>query len=169
MKIKLPHGLSFPIHMVIFGAVLVFAGFAAITQGNWYIFMGSLMVIAGSFLAATHSVTVIDPDENVMHEVTYNFGFLRTTKTRPISGFPYLTITQGNYGYTAQGISTSVEMEDLKYEICLLGRNHRHRLVIWNADSRTEIETKAKDIANRIGREIVKYEPARHSTARGRR
>lgn len=160
--IKISHGPSFPIHMIIFGIFLSLGGVVSVTHGNWYILIGSILFLAGLFLAATHSSTVINPASEKLTEITYSCGFIPFRKTMDIGNYPYLTVTSGNYGYTAHsrgGITTDVE--NMKYEICLLGRNQRTRLVIQTCPYKQETLKKAKEYADRLGREIVTYHPKR--------
>jgi len=102
---------------------------------------------------------------------TLIFGVFRLGKKEPISKFPYLAILRMTYRRFSlfRGLRPSVRITDSgsigsryeQYEVHLLSKNRRGKIMIQNCQSREKAQALAEKIAALASLEIVEYNPKR--------
>lgn len=115
--------------------------------------------IIGSLLAFSYSGIELDPTEKRYRQYNYYIG-VKTGSWESLSPYPFLTILSSSQGYSATSrAGVTMKATERGFDICLLSKTHRNKLVIHRVKGQEEAKEAAVDLARRLGVTLADYKP----------
>ncbi len=160
-------GYTFPKHILIAGYILMLMGALLILA---YPIAGTSFMIVGTFLSFTKNGMLFNPANKTYRGYTSYLG-IKMGKWQPYSSYPYLAIlrrTISKSSTSRMGVSKEVG-RDTYFDIFLLNKTHRVKLLINRQKGQDEAKQLARDLAQKLEVEYVAYKPVLSAKTRGMR
>lgn len=148
---------NFPLRIA--GFVLVLVGLVVFATQGWGLLIGLLLMVAGLFFALTkHGISVNKPQKAVRKYKSY--GGLKNGHWIEYSTYNGVAIIRKEKK-SKQFFASPGENSDSPYrfEICLLSRSHRGKVLLEIAYSREDAAQLAKEYAHEMDAVVVEYSP----------
>lgn len=164
--IKYRLGFSFALPIVIGGVVLPISGCAVVFESP---IIGIIMLTLGSFFWSSSYGVQIDSDLLKFREYGSMFG-INMGNWKSLDKVPYLSIVKGREGMRIHSMSNrSTSSIDDCFEVCLLTKSHRQRVVVQKFDGINEALNFGRKLASKLGKELVQFNPIVSEKTRNRR
>lgn len=152
-----PFGKSFPPSLNFAGYVFLAVGFVA---AFYNIYIGTLFIIAGVFIAFTKSGVQIKLEDNTYRDYNSFFG-IRQGKWKSLEPYSYITLMQNHEESATLSRSNrrAITGATTFYDICLLNDNHRERLTIKRITERDKASGEIKKLSEQLNLPMTKYMP----------
>jgi len=169
MSNKISHslGTSFPFQVVFFG-YLTFLASLPMLYYAWPI--GVVLLITGVLFGFTRTGIEIDISNKKHRDYTSFIGY-KTGKWKSIKNYPHLAILRRRFTGRLEG-RTGISMStgtNYMYDIFLLSKNHRHRLLVQRLKDAQSASTSAKNLAQLLDVEMVTFDPEISAATRAKR
>ena len=151
-------GFSFALPVVAAEVIMTLAGLVTLLSNP---IAGVLMVVSGPFLRSSSYGVQIDMEASKFREYGSMHG-IRSGDWKSLDKTPYLNIMKGRDSmrmYSRSNQSTTVIGDRL--EVCLPTQTHRTKIVIQKFDDQMEAQVFAQNLAERLGKELVTFNPQR--------
>ncbi len=160
-------GFTFPTHIIIAGYILMVMGlFIALT----YLVAGLSFAFVGTFLSFTKNGILFNPTAKTYRSYTSYLG-IKMGKWQSYESYPFLAIlrrTISKSRTSRMGVSKEVA-RDTYFDIFLLNKTHRVKLLINRQKGQDEAKLLARDLAEKLNVEYVDYNPVLSAKTRGMR
>lgn len=158
-------GKLFPPAMRITGWVFMAVGLyffisSIIMAYNSFAFSASAFVLIGVFIGLTPHGVLIDLETKKYKKYTNIFGY-KQGSWESYERFPYISLLQNTVKTHAFSRSNrqAETSSNLYYEICLLNKTHRKKVVIKRLKDRDIAKEDINKLAEQLDIEICKYSP----------
>ena len=159
-------GFSFPIILVVGGGLLTIAGIISSIENP---LIGVPLIIVGIFFWSSSYGFQIDGSQEQFREYGSMFG-IKKGKWYPLEYVPYISVLKSRIGmriYSASSYSTT-KMDD-SYQVCLLNKTHRKKVVVKEFENREQAIRYAEKISSQFNKPVVTYSPVLSKKTRKRR
>jgi len=156
-KVDSKFGKSFPLPAVFVGYLFSALGFISIITGN--LIIGAIVFTIGTFAAFTSSGILLDPARSNYKVYSKYFGIIKSGSWESLDGFPCISVLRSRKSSTTHNYGVSRSDTETSYEITFLSKNHRNKLVFKSVEDPDIAIKEARDIADYIGKELVKFNP----------
>lgn len=147
---------NFPIR--IGGMVLLFLGLAITLTGWVGIIAGLLLALGGAYFAFTATGISIDMDEKAVRHYT-SYAGLKTGKWIQYTTYPFVCIMRKDRKRSKVLAESELEADKpYQFEVHMLSRSHRGRVLMQIEYERVEAERVAKYFAEEMNLEVVEYQ-----------
>ncbi|MBI3133233.1 MAG: hypothetical protein HYZ14_01025 [Bacteroidetes bacterium] len=169
--IRISNGFSFgPATRLVAGVMVVLGAFALLSGGAGF-FLGPIILLAALFALTSKFGTEISLSNNYIKEYSVAFG-IRSGKWQSTLMLPDLCViklgkTRGVANTYTGGIGTEVDAS--KNEVYLLSANHRKKVLMKVCNSKKEAENFARDLAQKMGKNYVPFNPKISEQTKARR
>lgn len=169
--LTIPNGYSFgPATRMTAIGLLIFGCFAFYMGGGGY-FIGPTIIVASLFALTAKHGTEISYSNNYIREYSVSFGF-KTGKWIPTIMLPDITVLKlgkkaGVASFRTGGIA--LERDASVNEVYLLSANHRKRILVKVCQSQKEGVEFAKELAQKMGKNFVAFNPPVSEKSKARR
>ena len=154
------------------GYTLMFAGVLLLISA-WSepvaIFVSTLVILLGGYLSFTKHGVELDPEQR-KYRVYKEFLGSQWGAWHSFESFPDISVLRKNM--VEKGFSrgqVELNMRDLVYDITLLSKTHREKLVIRRVSDQDLASSDAKELAEVLGVRYCKYAPKISERTRARR
>jgi hypothetical protein len=154
---------------------LVFAGYIFLGLGVLMCLavplLGMVVILISAFICLTFSGMEINTRNKTYKDYTSFFGFIKQGKWNSYANYPYMTILRKNMVTTihSRGNVASSTSKELVYDITLLDKTHRKKLVIKRMKDKDKTLAEAEVLAQQLGVEYANYNPQISQATRERR
>ena len=158
---------SFPIR--IGGFVLAFIGLFISLSMGWNILLGALLLFAGVYFASSSTGILINIENRAVKRYTSRF-LIRFGEWKEYPTYRNIAIIRKNkkrYKFFEQDHNDGESA--YRYEIYLLSRSHRGKVMLEVAFSREDAEFRAQRYCEQFPAELVEYEPPTKTKKSSRR
>lgn len=161
-------GKSFPQGLVF--AAYVFLGLGVLMCLASLV-LGVVIILLSAFVCFTFSGMEIDTKNKAYKDYTAFFGFIKQGKWNSYANYPYVTLLRKNMVTTihSRGNVASTISKELVYDITLLDKTHRKKLVIKRMKDNDKALAEAHVLAQQLGVEFAYYNPQISQATRERR
>ncbi len=150
-------GFSFAPPIIVGGVVLVLAGAVSILENPW---LGVGLIVAGGFFSSGTYGTQINFELKQVREYGSFYG-IKKGPWKSLNHFPFVSILSGKSGYTVYSRSNqSTSTIDHHYDVCLLNKNHRMKVVVQKFDSKDEATAYANQLAIALHLDVTTFNPS---------
>jgi hypothetical protein len=147
---------NFPIR--IGGMVLLFLGLAITLTGWVGVIAGIFLALGGAYFAFTGTGISINMDEKAVRHYT-SYGGLKTGKWVQYTTYPFICVIRKDRKRSKLLAESEMEADKpYQYEINMLSRSHRGRVLMQVEYERVEAERIAKYFAEEMNLEVVEYQ-----------
>lgn len=151
-------GYTYNFPLRIGGMALLFLGLAITLTGWVGLIAGAFLALAGFYFAFTGTGISIDLNEKAVRHYT-SYGGLKIGKWVQYTTYPNVCIMRKDRKQSKFLAESEVETDKpYQYEIHLLSRSHRGRVLMQIAYERVEAERLAKYFAEEMNLEVVEYQ-----------
>ncbi len=151
-------GYTYNFSIRIGGMVLLFLGLAITLTGWIGVIAGILLALGGAYFAFTGTGISIDMDEKAVRHYT-SYGGLKTGKWIQYTTYPFICVMRKERRRSKILAASDVEADNpYQFEIHLLSRSHRGRVLMQIEYERVEAERIAKFFAEEMDLEVVEYQ-----------
>jgi len=169
--ISISNGFSFGPATRAMAVAMLILGFFAFFMGGGGYFIGATIIMASLFALTAKHGTEISFSNNYIREYSWSFGF-KTGKWIPTIMLPDITVMKlgkkaGIVGIRTGGIT--MERDVSVNEVYLLSANHRKRILVKVCQSQKEGVEFAKEIAQKMGKNFVAFNPPVSEKTKARR
>ena len=148
---------NFPIRVG--GFIIMFMGLAITLTGIWGILAGTLLFFAGGYFGFTATGISIDTDNKAVRQYTSYFG-IKYGRWNEYPTYPYLCIIRKDRKRNRFLAESNEEADKpYQYEVILLSRSHRGKVLLQIVYDRETAERVANRLAGEMNCEVVTYEP----------
>jgi hypothetical protein len=160
------HGKSFPFGGVVIGWLFFIVGLVMLLGNS---FLGLPVLIIGSVMAFTKSLTIIDV-ANEKIRTGASFLGVKFGDWEDYSSFPYISVLRNDVKtkMLSRG-SAEAHLKDVYYNINLLSGSHRKKILILKYPEKGKAIAEAKKVAIKIERELVDFNPVLSQRTKERR
>lgn len=159
-------GFSFPTPVVIASAFFSLIGLVVALA---YPIVGLLILVFFGYIGTNTYGFEMDSAHNRCREYTAVFG-IRRGSWIPLSDLPYVSVLHENMGSSVASLSNRVTTyAETKYNVYLLSKTHRTRLLVRIFPQRDEARAFAENLAEGADLEYAVYSPQVSSRTRQRR
>jgi hypothetical protein len=156
-------GFVLPSTGVMFSFVLMACGGVLVaTSGgmlNGKLIFGTFIFLVAGVGATLRSGAIIDTANRKMKVYVSFFG-IKSGEWKDMSAYPYLTIFKTNLASTVSSRgNVSTKLMDVAYDVFLLTKNHRERVLIFTCDTKEKAQATAQVLAKKLDKEVVIYNP----------
>jgi hypothetical protein len=156
---------NFPIR--IGGMVLLFLGLAITLTGWVGVIAGIFLALGGAYFAFTGTGISIDLEEKAVRHYT-SYGGLKTGKWVQYTTYPFICVMRKERKRSKLLAESEMEADKpYQYEINMLSRSHRGRVLMQVEYERVEAERIAKYFAEEMNLEVVEYQSPGRAKKRG--
>ena len=154
---------------------LVFAGYIFLGLGVLMCLasplLGVIVILISALICFTYSGMEINTHNQTYKDYTSFFGFIKQGTWYSYSNYPYVTILRKNMVTTihSRGNVASTVSKELVYDITLLDKTHRKKLVIKRMKDKDNALAEANVLAQQLGVEYASYNPQISQATRERR
>ncbi len=169
--ISISNGFSFgPATRFVSALLAVFGVFALLTGGPG-LFVGPVITLMALFALTSKFGTEISLANNYIREYGSVFG-IKSGKWESSLMLPDLCVlkigkTQSVANSRTGGIGTDMDVS--KNEVYLLSANHRKKILIKTCDSKAKAVAFAEDLAQKMGKNFVEFNPKISEQTKARR
>jgi hypothetical protein len=143
------------------GIVLGLMGLIMMATGGWGLPAGLLLIVAGAYFGLKSHGIDVNLDEKAVREYV-NFGMLKTGQWREYPTYPNICIIRREKSkkvHFADEVDDEDDVSPYQFEIHLVSRSHRGKVLLDICPSRASAERKARDYAAGMGIEVAEYNP----------
>jgi hypothetical protein len=152
--------------IVIAGVAVTLAGIFATIENP---LLGAGIVLLGSFMWSSSYGIQIDVEQNKFREYASIFG-IKYGEWKSLDKTPFISIVKGRSGMTVYSRSNrSTSVVDDRYEVCLLNNSHRARVVIQKFENKNTAMNYANEIASKLDKTVVQFNPVVSQKTKSRR
>jgi len=156
---------NFPIR--IGGMVLLFLGLAITLTGWIGLIAGVFLALGGAYFAFTGTGISIDLEEKAVRHYT-SYGGLKTGKWVQYTTYPFVCVMRKERKRSKLLAESEMEADKpYQYEVHMLSRSHRGRILMQIEYERVEAERIAKYFAEEMNLEVVEYQSPGRAKKRG--
>jgi hypothetical protein len=151
--------------------VLILLGVFAIISGGAGFFIGPVITLACIYALTSTYGTEISLSNQHVREYHTAFG-IKSGKWVPTSTFPDIAVmrigkSKGVVNYRTGG--TALEVDASANEVYLLSANHRAKILLRTCKSKSEAEKFATEIAEKMNKKFVTFNPVISEKTKARR
>lgn len=160
-------GSTFPTHILVAGYILMVMGLLIALS---YPLAGLSFAFVGTFLSFTKNGMLFNPSTKVYRSYTSYLG-IKMGKWQSYESYPHLAIlrrTISKSRTSRMGVSKEVA-RDTFFDIFLLNKTHRVKLLVNRQKGQEEAKQLARDLAQQLGVDYVAYNPMLSARTRGMR
>lgn len=159
-------GFSFPTPVVIASSFFALIGLVVALA---YPIVGLLILVFFGYIGTNTYGFEMDTAHKRCREYTAVFGFRRGSCI-PLSDLPYVSVLHENMGSSVASLSNRITTyTETKYNVYLLSKTHRTRLLVRIFHQKDEARAFAENLAEGAGLEYAVYSPQVSSRTRERR
>jgi hypothetical protein len=159
-------GFSFMPPIIIAGVAVTLAGLITIMESP---ILGIGIALAGSFIWSGSYGIQIDVEQNKFREYASMFG-IKYGEWKSLEKTPFISVVKGRSGMTVYSRSNrSTSVIDNRFEVCLLNSSHRTRVVIQKFKDKSQAMEYANEIASKLNKSVVQYNPVVSQKTKSRR
>lgn len=152
--------------IIIAGVAVTLAGLVTIMESP---LLGIGTALAGSFIWSGSYGIQIDVEQNKFREYASIFG-IKYGEWKSLEKTPFISVVKGRSGMTVYSRSNrSTSVIDDRYEVCLLNNSHRTRIVIQKLEGKSQAMEYANQIASKLGKNVVQFNPVVSQKTKSRR
>jgi hypothetical protein len=156
---------NFPLRIA--GFILMAMGLVVMLMGWLGVVAGIVLLVGGGYFALTATGISIDFNEKAVRHYT-SFGGLKTGKWIQYTTYPFVCIIRKQRKRSKLLAESTVEAEKpYQYEVHLLSRSHRGRVLMDLLYDREEAERIARYYAQEMELEVVEYQSPGRAKKRG--
>lgn len=166
--IKNKFGKSFPQGLVFVGYIFLGIGVLMCLTSP---VLGAIIILISAFVCFTFSGMEINTHYKTYKDYTALFGLIKQGKWNSYANYPYVTLLRKNMVTTTHspGNVASTTSKELVYDITLLDKTHRKKLVIKRMKDNDKALAEAHVLAQQLGVEFAYYNPQISQATRDRR
>lgn len=155
---------NFPVRVG--GFIILFIGLVITLSGVWGVIAGILLFLAGGYFGFTSTGISIDTDLKSIRHYTRYFG-IKHGPWREYPTYPHICVIRKERRQQ-KFLATAEEAADKPYqfEIYLLSRSHRGKVLLQVAYEREKAELQATRFAQEMQCDVVNYDPPGRVKAR---
>jgi len=159
-------GFSFATPIILLGVVITLAGITTLFENQ---ILGVALVVIGPFFWSSSYGSQIDTVNQQFREYNSFYG-IKSGEWKPLDKLPDISVIKSKEGITVFSRSnrSSSYIED-KFEVCLLNKTHRKRMTVQKFDTFEHAKTHAQDLAIKLKKELVTFNPKVSEKTRNRR
>lgn len=158
---------NFPIR--IGGMLMMLLGIAITLTGIWGVVGGLALIFVGGYFAFTATGISIDLENKAVRHYTRLYGLLRGNWNE-YPTYPNICIIRKNRKKKSRFDFAEAETESpYQFEIYLVSRSHRGKVLLQIHDTREQAEIVAKHFAEEMNCELVEYTPPNRTKTREHR
>lgn len=153
---------------------MVFSGYGILTVGVLITLgnpiIGLLVVLVGGFISFTSTGIQIDVENKKYKHYSSYYG-IKQGQWKTLDSYPCLAILQSRQSSTTHSIGniSSITNSENYYDIYLLDKTHRQKLLIKRLKNKEQASKDAKEFAENLGVEFTTYNPVISAKTRSRR
>ncbi len=151
-------GKTFTPSMVGAGYTVILIGLLIIFSGHYI--SGAIILLVGGFIALSYNGIEIDDISGRYRSYTSIYG-VKFGEWKTTNEFPYISVlkkTESTTAHSRANIASTTSRETF-YEVCLLNKTHRKKLVLKRAYTPEEANEFAEKLTTFLDAEITIYKP----------
>ncbi|MDA7803118.1 hypothetical protein N8987_00895 [Crocinitomix sp.] len=175
IDLKFINGYAFSNGLRIGMGLLGFLGIIALLTGGIGLIIGPILLITSVYVNTATYGTEISLANNYVRQYSTSFG-IKKGKWVATTLLPDITVLKMgkslSFNHAFIGITEgpgSVKIDKDVYEVYLLSANHRKRILIKESQSYNEAYLIATDITEKMGKNLVQFNPVISQATRARR
>lgn len=156
---------TFPSHLIVVGYLLMLIGLLILLTN---LIVGLALAGIGSFLSFARNGIEFNPTERLYKSYT-SYSGLKMGQWKSYKSYPHLAIlrrTIARSRTSRMGVSREVG-RDIYYDIFLLDKSHRAKLLVSRQNNPEEAKRKARLLTEHLKVEYVAYNPQLSARTRG--